>query len=354
MANIDRFSDDDLIELTPNDWGHDESGDDEETLIAEGDYGHDHTPTDESEDDDEAMETPYQPAQPEQQEQDLESEPEESEVTEPEPEPEESEQEEVAETETEAEEPAPVEENRIPIARLNKEITKRQALEERLQQMEQQLQQQTQQVEMQEVKVDQRSFADMQTAMLDGRADDASALFEGILKNVAATAASNAIAQSQQFAQQASQVSVAQSTQAELLQQTAYEMVQNYSILDDSSPDFDQQTLENVINLRDDLIQSGRFYPHVALEKAAQLVMMERGILPASMQPAPVEPPPPPPVKKVDVKAKVEKASRQPARLGGEPASGGEPRKLNISEMTDDEFDALSADELRRLRGDYI
>lgn len=344
-----KYRDDEISEFSLDALGlHAEE--EEAPLSAEGDYGHEHTPTDESDDDDTLMEQPYEnKANVEETAQDTPNDdgsiPPVEKTSEVEPEV-------VPEVEVQ-----PEPEKTVPIARLNKEIGKKQALEERLQQMEAALEQQQQQqvVEPQEVTIDPTTFAKMSEALLDGKSDDAMTLFADMMKSVADTAAQNAVSQSQQYAQQVSQVSLTQSTQAELLQQTAHEMVSSYSVLDDQSADFNGDLLEKVIDLRDDFIASGRFHPHVALERAAKLIMMESGISATS---EPIVAPPPvqaaPATKKVDIAAKVAKAAQQPSRIGGETASGGESKKLDIGGMTDSEFDSLTADELRRMRGDFI
>jgi hypothetical protein len=346
-----KYRDDEISEFSLDALGLQQE-EEETPLTAAGDYGHDHTPTEESDDDDTLMEQPYEnktndekTAQgtpnddggvpPLEKTPKVEPEPE----SEPEPEP----------------EPEP--EKTVPIARLNKEIGKKQALEERLQQMEATLQQQQQQqvVEPQEVTIDPATFSKMSEALLDGKSEDAMTLFADMMKSVASTAAQNAVSESQQYAQKVSQVNLAQSTQAELLQQTAHEMVNRYSVLDDQSTEFNADLLEKVIDLRDDLIGSGRFHPHVALERAAALVMMESGVsatLEPSVAPQPIQTAPA--TKKVDIAAKVAKAAQQPSRIGGETASGGEAKKLDVGGMTDSEFDSLTADELRRMRGDFI
>ena len=336
MANIDKFRDDEVMELTPAMMGVEETHDDEE-LVADGDYGHDHIPTDESEDNPDAMETAYEKAPTVEK---TEKDPSDDAGSVP------SEQEEEPEPEV-----APEPDQKVPLSRLNKEISKRQALEERLQQLESNLQQQPAEIERQDVQIDPAAFAKMSEALLDGKSDDAMGVFAEMMKSVANTAAHNAVAESQQYANKVSQVNIAQSTQAELLQQTAHEMVETYSILNDQSPDFNGDALQTVIDMRDDFIASGRFHPHVALERAAKLVMMDHGVFPNQ---APVAPVAAPLVKKVDVAAKVAKAAQQPARIGGDPSSGGGQPKLDIGTMTDDDFDKLSADQLRRLRGDFI
>ena len=340
MANVDKFRDDELMELSAESLGLDNDGAVEEDLVADGDYGHDHIPTDESEDDLEAMEQPYEKqADVESPEEDT---PHDDGSTPP-----------VEESEEE-----PVVEKTVPIARLNKEISKKQALEERLHQMEAQYEQQKQfneAIEVQEVDVEFDKFAKMNELMLDGKPEEAHVLFNEMMKGVSKISAQNAIAESQQYSNQVSQVNITQATQAELLQQTAYELAQTYPILDDSTPDFNADVVQDVINLRDDLIQSGRFHPHVALEKATKLIMMDNNI--SAYAPPVAEAPvvaPAPVAKKVDIAAKVEKSNRQPSRVGGETASGGGQAKLDITTMTDTEFDALSADQLRRLRGDFI
>lgn len=264
----------------------------------------------------------------------------------------------------EAETPVPTEppvDTKVPIARLNKEISKRQALEERLAMLEAAVQNQSsEQVEHRAVTIDASDFTKMNELMLEGKPEQAAEMFQAMMNAVAATAAENAIASSQQYVNSATQQAVRQSTEAELLQQTAWQVAEMYPILHNQSPDFDEAALQKVISLRDDLYQSGRFPAHVALDKAARLVMMDMDVSPVSqsVSQAPVQAvveaqQAAPKAKPIDVQKKVELANSQPARLGGENGDGA-PRVLDINNITDSEFDKLTIDELRRLRGDFI
>jgi hypothetical protein len=71
------------------------------------------------------------------------------------------------------------------------------------------------------------------------------------------------------------------------------------------------------------------------------------------LQPKAVESKPTAKKRTTDVKQKLEAANKQPAKLAGESAATRGNDVVDISTMTDADFDKLSDAQMKRLRGDF-
>ena len=140
---------------------------------------------------------------------------------------------------------------------------------------------------------------------------------------------------------------VQQSTEVVALQKKAEELATKYSVLDETHADFNKEVTQEVLDLRDAFITQG-FTGADALDKAAKYVMgpyKEPEPQTSTVDKKVVE------KKKVaNTKKKIEAAESQPPDLKGKNKV---EKKVNINNMSVDEFDALPAETLKRMRGDF-
>lgn len=143
--------------------------------------------------------------------------------------------------------------------------------------------------------------------------------------------------------------SVQQSTELVALQNKAAELATKYSVLDETHADFNKEVTQEVLDLRDAFVTQG-YTGADALDKAAKYVM------------APFDKPAAPAVDPVKTKVaeqkkiantnkKLQTAESQPPTMksGKQKAE----KKVDISLLSSDEFEALPDETLRRMRGDF-
>lgn len=155
---------------------------------------------------------------------------------------------------------------------------------------------------------------------------------------------------------------VTQSQQMSALQQAASELETNFPVFDRNSPDFNEKYTQEVIDLRDAFIVKGE-NPVAALSKAAKFVLREYDLVDMGTPEAPslaVTPAAKPAMvdevakKRADVAKKLKVAESQPPQLVGESSASRGEKAFDLSTLTEDEFNALPAATLKRLRGDVI
>lgn len=155
---------------------------------------------------------------------------------------------------------------------------------------------------------------------------------------------------------------VTQSQQMSALQQAAAELETTFPVFDRSSPDFNEKYTQEVIDLRDAFIVKGE-NPVAALSKAAKFVIREYGLVDMGgpSEPALAAPAVAPKStvdevakKRAEVARKLKAAESQPPEMPGESSAARGERAFDISTLTEDEFNALPAATLKRLRGDVI
>jgi len=155
---------------------------------------------------------------------------------------------------------------------------------------------------------------------------------------------------------------VHQSQQATALQTAANELAEKFSVFDENSADYNAEYTQEVIDLRDAFVVQG--YDVVdALSKASNFVVKSYDLV------APVEEtgstltkttaPKAKPVdevakKRAEVNKKLKAAESQPPELPGESSAARGEKVIDVTNMTEEEFDALPAATLARLRGDII
>ena len=140
---------------------------------------------------------------------------------------------------------------------------------------------------------------------------------------------------------------VEQSTELTALQNKAAQLAESFPVLNETHADFDEVKTQEVLDLRDAFMVQG-FSGADSLEKAAKYVVGS---------PATVETQESQVQKKIVQKKKIsntqrkmEAAEQQPPSMKGKTKI---EKKLDLSTLSVDEFDALPPETLRRMRGDF-
>lgn len=189
-----------------------------------------------------------------------------------------------------------------------------------------------------------------QNLVLDGESQKAAALRAEIR---AAERAQLEYELTQKMSQQ-----VTQSQQMTALQQAASDLEANFPVFDQSSADYNAEYTQEVIDLRDAFIVKGD-NAVAALSKAAKFVIREYGLDAATPSLSADTAPKQKQVdelakKRAEVSRKIKAAESQPPELPGESSANRGEKAFDVSNMTEDEFNALPEATLKRLRGDIL
>jgi hypothetical protein len=154
------------------------------------------------------------------------------------------------------------------------------------------------------------------------------------------------------------QQTVSQNAQATALQAAANELEANFPVFDQNSADYNADITQEVIDLRDAFIVQG-FDAVDALSKAANFVIKDHGLAEEAPQEATLTQSSAPvqdevAKKRAEVNKKLQAAKSQPPELPGESSAARGEKALDISTMTEDEFNALPEATIKRLRGDLL
>ena len=258
--------------------------------------------------------------------------------------PEESELEEAAELEEEAE-PEP-KKPMVPKSRLDEVLAKSRDLQRQIDDLKSN--QEPAQEAPEAYNFDEKEI-EYQQMVLDGETDKAVALRKEIR---AAEKAELEYEMGQKFTQQSTQ-----HQEIQVLQKAANELEAQYSVFDADSTNFNAEYTQEVVNLRDAFISQGQT-PVEALQKAASYVIkindISSDISNPSLSPSKKTKQPADQVakKRKEVSKKLKAAESQPPDMPGESSSAHGEKVVDISSMTDDEFNALPEATLKRLRGD--
>ena len=150
---------------------------------------------------------------------------------------------------------------------------------------------------------------------------------------------------------------VNQDRQMTALQQAANAMEDAYPVFDRNSDDFNEDMTNEVVELRDAFMMKG--YEAVdALSKAVKYVVKDHD-LDQVQESAPslagkAQKSDELAKKRAQVSKKLKAAEAQPPELPGESSSNHGEKALDLSSMTEEEFDALPEATLKRLRGDIL
>ncbi|MCJ8334531.1 MAG: hypothetical protein MJH10_09860 [Epibacterium sp.] len=142
---------------------------------------------------------------------------------------------------------------------------------------------------------------------------------------------------------------------ADALQDAAQEWYDAYPPLNPDSDNFDKDLTADIVRVRNGLIASGSNAVD-ALNEAVELQLARRGLIEPEGQ---TKEEPKPAVrkkrKKSSVAAKIKAQRSQPAEQGGEgAATRASEDEIDLDKLSDEEFDALPAKTLARLRGDVL
>ena len=151
---------------------------------------------------------------------------------------------------------------------------------------------------------------------------------------------------------------VEHSQQATVLQQAAAELESTFPVFDQHSETFNADATQEVVDLRDAFITQG-YQPVDALSKAANFVIKDHGFADADPESALAAPAVTKPVdevakKRANNQKKLKAAQSQPPELPGESSSSHGEVAQDMSTLTEEEFNALPAATLKRMRGDIV
>lgn len=260
-------------------------------------------------------------------------------------------EEEVEEAEEAPEEPTPApkkaaKSKMVPKARLDEVLAKQKALQKQLDEMNAAKEKAEEAPEDYDFDAKEVEYQNM---VLDGETDKAVALRREIRK-----------AEREQVEYEMRQEmtqTVSQDRQMNALQQAATAMEEAYPVFDRNSAEFNEDYTNEVLELRDAFMSNG--YDVVdALSKAVKYVVKDHDLDQAGDE-APSLAGKAPSVdevakKRAQVSRKLKAAESQPPELPGESSSVHGEKGLDVSNMTEEEFDALPEATLRRLRGDIL
>ena len=230
----------------------------------------------------------------------------------------------------------------VPKSRLDEVLAKQKALQKQLD--EQAAQQAQAQAEAPEYEFDAKE-AEYQQLVLDGEIEKATSL---------RTEIRNAEREQTMFeVQQKMGQTVQQSQEAIQLQATAKAIEEQYPILDENSQDYNNDLANEVVELRDAFIMQG-YQAADALTKATKYVV-------SGNTPEPVQEAAPPKSngaviqkkKTAAVKKKIEASQSQPPDLKGQGNAERGEGTFDVNALSEDEFNALPEETLRRMRGDF-
>ena len=265
---------------------------------------------------------------------------------EPEAEPE-AELEEEPEAELEEEPETSAKKPMVPKSRLDEVLAKQKALQKQLDDMK------AAQVESPDAPSEyafSEKEVEYQNLLLDGESQKAAALRAEIR---AAERAQLEYELTQKMTQ-----TMTQNQQMTALQQAAADLESGFPVFDQSSDQYNAEYTQEVVDLRDAFIIKGD-NAVTALAKAAKFVIREYG-LDDSYEPTPalastnkravdeVA------KKRAEVSRKLKAAESQPPELSGESSANRGERMLDISVMSEEEFNALPEATIKRLRGDVL
>lgn len=142
---------------------------------------------------------------------------------------------------------------------------------------------------------------------------------------------------------------------ATTLQRAASELEATFPVFDKNSDQYSEEMTQEVIELRDAFIIKGED-PVNALSKAASFVVKSNELISAEEQPALADSTAPKvdevAKKRSEVTKKLGQAKAQPPELPGESTGSRGEKPINLANMSEEEFNALPAATLKRLRGD--
>tara|TARA_Y100000389_G_scaffold67154_2_gene63394 strand:+ start:2093 stop:3088 length:996 start_codon:yes stop_codon:yes gene_type:complete len=253
------------------------------------------------------------------------------------------------EPEAELEEPAPAAEEKaskpmVPKSRLDEVLSKQKALQKQLDELNAANKEKEQEAP-EEYEFDDKE-KEYQEYVLDGEVEKAANLRREIR-----------IAERKQLEfemRKEMTQTVQQDREMNALQQAAAAMEEAYPVFNRESDQFDEALTNEVVELRNAFISTGSNVVD-ALGKAVRYVVADKGLDADEQKPSLGASPVDEVAKKrAQISKKLKAAEAQPPELPGESTAAHSDGATNLESMSDDEFDALPAATLARLRGDIV
>ena len=227
----------------------------------------------------------------------------------------------------------------VPKARMDEEIARRRQLEDRLAKLEDDAK--PQKAPEPEFDFDSKE-AEYMDAVLDGETDKA----QKVRKEIRSAERESMAKELREDIHNTTNV-----TKQHLdLDVAVADMMASYPVLDSTSDEADADLIAEANELMGMYAEKGMAQAD-ALRKAVRMTLASN--MPELLQPKAVQSKPAAKKRTTDVKQKLEAASKQPAKLKGESAATRGNDVVDISTMTDADFDKLSDAQMKRLRGDF-
>ena len=227
----------------------------------------------------------------------------------------------------------------VPKARMDEEIARRRQLEDRLAKLEDDAK--PQKAPEPEFDFDSKE-AEYMDAVLDGETDKA----QKVRKEIRSAERESMAKELRQDIHNTTNV-----TKQHLdLDVAVADMMESYPVLDSKSDEADADLIAEANELMGMYAEKGMAQAD-ALRKAVRMTLAAN--MPELLQPKAVQSKPAAKKRTTDVKQKLEAANKQPAKLKGESAATRGNDVVDISTMTDADFDKLSDAQMKRLRGDF-
>ena len=227
----------------------------------------------------------------------------------------------------------------VPKSRMDEEIARRRQLEERLAKLEER----SKPEEAPEPEFDfDGKEAEYMDAVLDGETDKA----QQVRKEIRSAERDSMAKELRKDIHNTTNVTKQQLD----LDVAVSDMMTSYPVLDSNSDQADADMIADANELMGMYAERGMAQAD-ALRKAVRMTLAAS--MPELLQPKAVESKPTAKKRTTDVKQKLEAANKQPAKLAGESAATRGNDVVDISTMTDADFDKLSDAQMKRLRGDF-
>lgn len=237
----------------------------------------------------------------------------------------------------------------VPKSRLDEVLAKQKALQKQLDELKQANQPPPPDLPSYDFEAKEREYQDF---ILDGEPDKAAKLRSEI-RNAEREAMSHEL-------RREVEQTVSRNNEETALQQAANLLETEYPVFDQNSADYNEDYTQEVIELRDAFMIQGLGAVD-ALSKASNFVIKAHDIASESddssalaAKQAPKKSVDEVAKKRAEVAKKLDAAKKQPPELPGEGSSSHGEKALDISSLSEEEFNALPEATLKRLRGDIF
>lgn len=237
----------------------------------------------------------------------------------------------------------------VPKSRLDEVLAKQKALQKQLDELKQANEPPPPELPSYDFEAKEREYQDL---ILDGEPDKAAKLRSEIRN-------AEREAMSYELRREVEQT-VTRNNEETALQQAANLLEAEYPVFDQNSADYNEDYTQEVIELRDAFMVQG-LRAVDALSKASNFVIKAHDIGTESddssaltAKQAPKKSVDEVAKKRAEVAKKLDAAKKQPPELPGEGSSSHGEKALDISSLSEEEFNALPEATLRRLRGDIF